>query len=188
MGLARPRRPSVDRTAMTDTPPSRARRRGRGFAQAGGLIAPRLAQATGKRGFAVARLLTRWDAIAGPDFARLARPVRIGYGARDGLGATLTLAARGADAPRLQAESARLIARVNAAYGYAAIARIRIVQTGAPGLAEAAAPWQPEAAPAAEPDTKTREQARRTAAPVQDPGLRAALEELGGHVLTRPRP
>jgi hypothetical protein len=180
MGLARPRRPSVDRTAMTDTPPSRARRRGRGFAQAGGLIAPRLAQATGKRGFAVARLLTRWDAIAGPDFARLARPVRIGYGARDGLGATLTLAARGADAPRLQAESARLIARVNAAYGYAAIARIRIVQTGAPGLAEAAAPWQPEPHP---PPSPTRRPANRRAAPpprCRTPACAPRLKSWGG--------
>jgi protein-disulfide isomerase len=70
----------------------------------------------------VARLLTHWDEIVGPEMARIARPVKVGYGRGSGLGATLTLLARGADAPRLQAEAPKLIARVNAAYGYAAIA------------------------------------------------------------------
>jgi hypothetical protein len=167
---------------MTKSPDAPARRRNRGFTRAAGLIAPRLAEAGGKRGFALVRLLTAWDEIAGPAIAPVARPLRIGYGPRDGLGATLTLAARGADAPRLQAESAQLIARVNAAYGYAAVARIRIVQTGAPGLAEPPAAWVPAPAPPAE----ARETARAVAAPVADPALRAALEELGGHVLARP--
>lgn len=156
-------------------------RRRRGFTRAGGLIAARLAETGGKRGFAVARLLTNWADVVGPELARIARPVKVGFGRDSGIGATLTLVARGADAPRLQAETPKILARVNAAYGYAAIARIRISQTAETGFAEAPEPWVGEAAP----DPAVLGQAREAAAPVNDPGLRRALEELGGHVLGR---
>jgi hypothetical protein len=162
-----------------------ASRRRRGFEQAGGLLSDRIRAVGEARGFAVARLLTHWVEIAGDDIAAVARPVSVRYG-REGLGATLTLLAAGAAAPVLQMQLPRLRDRVNACYGYNAIARIRITQTAgdadAPGLAEPAVGWQPAPPPAEPPPA-----ARAIAAPVADPGLRAALEALAGNVLSRPR-
>ncbi len=161
-------------------------RRGRGFRHAAALVEDRIRSAGEKRGFAVARLLTRWDEIVGPDTARLARPVKLGWarGKRtQGLGATLTLAVPGPAAPMVQMLAPRIVERVNAALGFAAIARIALQQGPAPepaaGFAEPAAPFTP----AAKPDHDDR--AARAAAGVQDPALRAALESLGRSVLSR---
>ena len=87
------------------------------------------------RGFAVSRVLTRWAEIAGEDIAAIARPVEVSYG-RQGFGATLTVLTTGAQAPMLEMQKEVLRERVNAAYGYNAIARIRLTQTAPPGFAE----------------------------------------------------
>ena len=58
--------------------------------------------------------------------AAISRPVEIGYG-RGGLGATLTLLTTGANAPLLEMRKEELRERVNAIYGYNAIARIRVL-------------------------------------------------------------
>ena len=68
-------------------------------------------------------MLTAWAEIAGEDIAAITRPVKIGYG-REGMGATLTLLVAPAHAPMVQMDLPRLKDRVNAAYGYNAIARI----------------------------------------------------------------
>ncbi|MBK5926271.1 DUF721 domain-containing protein [Rhodobaculum claviforme] len=140
-----------------------------------------------KRGFAVARLITHWDEIVGPDTARMARPVRLGWarGQRSsGLGATLTLAVPGPAAPMVQMLAPRIIARVNAALGFAAVARVALAQGAeAPpahaGLAEDAAPFTPRADPA------LAQRACAVADGVRDPALRSALEALGRSVLSR---
>lgn len=165
-----------------DSSPSVARRM-RGFETAGQLLTSRIRLAGEARGFAVSRLLTAWDAVAG-DLAAMTRPVRIGYG-REGLGGTLTLLVQPAHAPMVQMQIPRLIERVNAAYGYAAIARISLTQTAATGFAEGQTPF---AAPKRPPDPGLVAQAHDLAAPVQDDGLRAALETLGRNILTRQNP
>jgi hypothetical protein len=81
----------------------------------------------------------------------------------------------------------RLRARVNACYGYNAIARIVITQTAPTGFAEGQTPFSPASPPAAAPDPAVKAEAARVAAPIHDDGLRAALETLAGNVLSRHR-
>ena len=156
----------------------------RGFEAASGFLRDPIRQASESRGFAVARLLTHWPEVAGEDLAGMTRPVKIGYG-REGLGATLTLLVASAHAPMVQMQLPRLIEKVNAVYGYAAISRIVLTQTAPVGFAEGQAEFThaPKAPPP--PDPVVQAKAAETAAVIGDPGLRAALEALGQNILTR---
>ena len=86
--------------------------------------------AGGKRGFVEARLLTDWTEIAGTEIATFCRPVKVSYASRSpGLGATLVVTAEGARAPEVEMRARLIIERVNAFYGYRAIARVTIDQS-----------------------------------------------------------
>lgn len=175
-----------------DTP--KVRRRMRGFEPAGGLLREPIRKAGETRGFAVTRLLTHWTEVAGPDLAPLCRPVSVSY-AQKGLGATLTLLAPGAAAPLVQMQLERLRERVNALYGYAAIARIRLTQSAAQGLANPAFSGLAEAQrpfehanvgqPSPQSLSRAREVVEGLTAGVSDSGLKSALERLATAVLTR---
>ena len=165
------------------SPSDPAKRRMRGFEPAAGLLSDRIRKAGESRGFAVSRLLTHWPDIAGPDLARITRPVKIGYG-REGMGATLTLLVAPAHAPMVQMALPTLTDRVNAVYGYAAIKRITLTQTSSAGFAEGQTPFQPASAKPG-PDPALQTQAAMAAAPIQDSTLRAALEALGTNILSR---
>ncbi|MGL6210627.1 MAG: DUF721 domain-containing protein [Paracoccaceae bacterium] len=172
---------------MSRTPTPRGpspTRRMRGFEPAAGLVKDPIRAVSEKRGFAVARLLTHWPEIAGEAISRITRPVKVGYG-REGFGATLTLLVASAHAPIVQMELPKLKERVNAAYGYAAIARITLTQTAATGFAEGQAEFTPAPKPAKTPDPNLIAEAAAVAAPVQDAGLRGALELLAQNVLNR---
>jgi hypothetical protein len=158
----------------------------RGFEAASGLVSDRIRAAGEKRGFAVARLLTHWAEIAGEDLARVTRPVKVGY-AQGGFGATLTLLTTSAHAPMVQMQLPRLRERVNACYGYNAIARITLTQTAPTGFAEgqtqfAPAPKAPAPPP---PDPEVTARAAETAGGIRDDGLRTALEALARNILSR---
>ena len=168
----------------TTTPPQPPERRMRGFEAASGLLQARIRMAGEKRGFAVTRLLTQWPEIAGVEIARITRPVKIGYG-REGLGATMTLLVAPAHAPMVQMDLPRLKDRVNAAYGYAAIARITLTQTAAMGFAEGQAQFAPAAKTPRPPDPAIAAEAKAVAAPVHDDTLREALAALAQNILTR---
>ena len=56
--------------------PTKTKRSGRGFRQAGVLVAKDIREAGESRGFAVSRVLTHWAEIAGQDLAQRTRPVR----------------------------------------------------------------------------------------------------------------
>jgi hypothetical protein len=160
----------------------------KGFEKAAGLLQSRLRTAGESRGFAVAKVLTHWDEIAGADLAARARPVKIGYSGH-GLGAVLTVLCSGANAPFVEMQKETLRQRVNACYGYNAVARIAITQTAPTGFAEARALFQggPAAAPS-RPDPLIDAEARTASAEVRDPDLRAALEDLARTILSRPKP
>lgn len=165
------------------------RRRSRGFAHAAALLAPDLRAAAERRGFALARMLTHWTEIVGEDTARLARPVKMTH-ARGSLGGTLVLLVPGAAAPMVQMQSERIRRAVNAAYGYAAVGRVRLTQTapeGYAGFAEAAPPLTGTPPGAPGPDAADAA-ARAAAAGTADPALRAALEDLGRAVIARAGP
>lgn len=167
--------------------PQTNRRRMRGFEAAAGLLRERIRTAGESRGFALSRLLTHWAEIAGEDLARIAQPVRVGYG-KEGFGATLTLLVQGAAAPLVQLQIPRLQDRVNACYGYNAISRIRLTQTSATGFAEGQSPFATAPkAPAAPPDPAIVQSARALSRDIGDESLRAALEALGEKVLSRAR-
>ena len=101
----------------TQAPPPRRNR-----AAAIGMDAGRNAEIAFERaGFADPALVLHWETIAGPELARIARPIKL----KDG---TLTLLAEPAAALFLGHESRSLIARINQWAGRAAVARIKFVQ------------------------------------------------------------
>jgi hypothetical protein len=170
---------------VTDKIPER---RFRGFERAATLVQGRIRAAGESRGFAVAKVLTHWAEIAGAEMAAKARPVKVSY-TTSGLGATLTVLTNGANAPFLEMQKEALRARVNACYGYNAVARIQITQTAPEGFAEGRVQFQQApAAPAPEPDPMTRSRARQAASEIRDDGLRTALEEMGRTLMSRPKP
>jgi len=159
-------------------------RRKRGFEAASGLMRDQIRAAGESRGFAVARLLTHWPEIAGTAMAAITRPVKVGYG-REGMGGTLTLLTTSANAPMVQMDLPRLKEKVNAVYGYNAIARILLTQTAATGFAEGQAQFLPAATVQKPPDPQIMAEAARTAAPIHDDGLRKALEAMAQNILSR---
>ncbi len=157
-----------------------------GFKRTSTLLKDRIRRASETRGFAVSRLITHWEEVAGPDIASIARPVNISY-ARQGFGATLTVLTTGAQAPMLEMQKEQLRQRVNAVYGYNAIAHIRLTQTAPTGFAEGQAQFERRVTTdhARAPDPEVTAAAHGLTAPVADQGLRAALEALAANVLSK---
>lgn len=159
------------------------KRRSRGFLQTNGLLAQPIRVASEKRGFAETRLLTQWVEIVGEDTARMARPVKVGY-AKQGFGASLTILCKGSDAPMVQMQIPQIIERVNACYGYNAIARIKLTQTAPTGFHEPQTtfthkPVEPKITPA------QREVIETALQDVADSGLKKSLQLLGENIAKR---
>jgi len=161
---------------------AKANRRKRGFERAASLVSNRVRSAGETRGFAVSRLLTHWTDVAGPDIAAVCRPVDISYGRS--FGATLTLLTTGAEAPMLEMQKDRIIERVNACYGYAAIRKVRITQTAATGFAEGRATFDPAPKNRAAPRPVTQKAVDATTG-VDNDELREALARLGTNVIDK---
>ena len=136
------------------------------------------------RGFAETRLLTHWAEFVGEQVAGVATPVNVSYG-RGGLGATLTVLTTGANAPMLEMQKVQILEKVNACYGYRAIARVRITQTAPTGFAEGRGAFAPAPKAAQRPDPATQARAREVASGVANDDLRNALEALAANVLAK---
>ncbi|UZD90910.1 DUF721 domain-containing protein [Cognatishimia activa] len=157
----------------------------KGFQRTSTLLRDRIRKAGETRGFAVTKVLTHWSEIVGQETAAICKPVDIKYG-RQGFGATLTLLTTGAQAPMLEMQKEQLRQRVNSAYGYNAITRMRITQTAPTGFSEGQARFAPEPKQIKpEPSAEVKREAHEMAAPVQDTGLRDALEQLASNVLSK---
>lgn len=165
---------------------SKHSKRGRGFKRAVSLMGTQIKTASQTRGFAVSRLLTHWEEIAGADIAAISRPVEVSYG-KGGLGATLCLLTTGANAPLLEMQKVKLREKVNATYGYNAISSIRITQTHAHGFAEGQVDFvHRKPAPEAKPvDPEIAREVKAQAAQIGDARLREALAALGQNVLSK---
>ncbi|MGE4610073.1 MAG: DciA family protein [Paracoccaceae bacterium] len=161
-----------------------AKRRSRGFLQTGSLVNARVRRVGESRGFAEIRLLTNWVEIVGQSVAAIARPVKVSY-AREGFGATLTVLTDGARAPELQMMLPELKEKVNACYGYSAISRIRITQTGEVGFAEPAVDFAHKSEQQENLSAEQTAELAKSLAPVEDDRLRKALEDLGKNVLRK---
>ena len=157
----------------------------KGFKRTATLLGDRIRKAGESRGFAVSRVLTHWAEIVGEDLASVCRPVEVSYG-RGGFGATLSVLTTGAQAPMLEMQKEQMRARVNAAYGYNAISRVRITQTARTGFAEGQATFlHADSAPATPvPDPASRREAQEAATGITNTDLRQALERLGQNVLS----
>ena len=157
----------------------------RGFKRTSTLLQARIQRASESRGFAQSRLLTRWAEIAGEEVARIARPVEVSYG-REGFGATLTLLTTGAQAPMLEMQKEQLREKVNAVYGYNAIARIRITQTAPTGFAEGQVAFEPAPKPdKPQPGPEQRAEAATLVGEIGDSALKQALDALGANILSK---
>lgn len=103
-----------------------------------GEFLPKLMQpAFEKFGFPAAAILTDWEAIAGPELASYTAPERLKWPRKQpdetdlsakANGATLILRVSGARALEVDCMRPQLIERINAAFGYRAVADIRILQ------------------------------------------------------------
>ncbi|KMK65586.1 DUF721 domain-containing protein [Puniceibacterium sp. IMCC21224] len=157
-----------------------------GFSRTSALLQGQIRKASETRGFAQSRLLTHWSEIAGEDVAAMSRPVEVSY-SKGGFGATLVLLTTGANAPMLEMQKVKIRERVNAVYGYNAIARVRITQTAASGFSEGRVSFdhRPGRSGPTEPDAACVEQGHKVAAGVGDDSLRAALERLAANVISK---
>ena len=141
-----------------------------------------------KYGFSTAALLTDWVAIAGQELAAYTAPERLtwprglmrpdaetGEPGSGRQGARLVLRVDGGRSLDVQHKAHQIIERINAYFGYAAVAELRIVQ--APVDAEV-----PSAAHAPRPVTRPLV---AEVAHIADAPLRAALARLGGEIKAR---
>jgi hypothetical protein len=159
------------------------------FKPASDLLRSKIRELGEARGFSATRLLTHWSEIVGPEVASIARPLEIRHPRpRPGHppeGATLTVLALGAAALRLEMDKERIRERVNACYGYAAIARLRIRQAGPEAFAAEVAGGPPK--PAQPEPRDLRALAEPLADGVSNTELRLALAALAANVLSKSR-
>ena len=143
---------------------------------------PRVAGAAlGKRGFGEAQLVTQWEAVIGPELAAKLAPERLSFARGERKNGTLRLRVTSAFATEAQHLEPVLIERINAFFGYGAVARLAFVQ----GPPLAAAPAAPRPRPL---DAAERGAIEARVAGIGDPELRAALARLGAAVAgSRPR-
>ena len=132
-------------------------------------------------------LIQSWDEIAGGRLAARTRPEKLQWPRRMSEDdpfqpATLIVACEGAAALQLQHEAGEVIARVNSFLGFTAVARIKIVQK--PVAREERTPRPRLRSLSADEKSGL---ARRVE-PIEDDGLRIALERLGASVLGSRKP
>jgi hypothetical protein len=96
-------------------------------------------QAFARHGFAEGDVVGHWTEIVGADLARISVPERIKWprtsaGTGRKTGGTLVVRAEPGRAIDLQYEGPRIMARINAFFGYGAITQVKVVQASASAL------------------------------------------------------
>ena len=132
-------------------------------------------KALGKKGLGYGKLVTDWAAIVGADLGEATAPVKLSFPRGERTDATLTIDIVPARAIEVQHAMPQLIERVNGFFGWAAVARIKLVQA-----MPAMPPLQSQdLRPLSVEETK---EVAATVAHVEDPLLKAALESLGRRI------
>ena len=158
-------------------------------AKAVGSMVPGLTRKAFERfGFSTATLLTDWAQIVGADLARYTAPDRLKWprGGTNGnddepaagpsrQGATLVLRVDLGRAIDIQYKARQLIERINAHFGYRAVAEIRIIQAPVEG---ALPPAEVESPARTLRKAFNRGETAPMLAAIPDDGLRAALERM----------
>ncbi len=172
----------------SDTERHRPRRR-REARPVADLLDGALKPAAKKRGFASTDLFRNWAEIVGPVFATVTQPERLSWprrledGGEDGFEpATLTVRCEGSRALLLQHEAPVVVERINAVFGFPAVARLRIVQKPIHRPQVGRAPRPRALSPAQEAHVA------EITAEIEDEGLKRALVALGRAVLGSIKP
>ena len=158
--------------AKTRKPANEGERQGR--VRPAGELLGKVGGASFRRfGFVQDSLVSRWKEIVGEKYAAVSQPesIRFPHGARKS--GMLTLLVEGAHAPLMQHVGPMVIERVNRFFGYEAITKISWKQGRIPG--KEAKKERPKPVPVPK---ELGEGLREIA----DPGLRACLESLAGHI------
>ena len=161
-------------------------KRSGGFKRTSELLKRRINKASEGRGFAESRLLTHWSSFVGVGLAEKTYPVKISF-ASGGLGATLTILTTGPYALEVEMLKHQIKEKVNAAYGYNAVARIKITQTAETGFEFAKVSGNTEEQDINKNLTVVRNnlKASEQVEGVENKELREALAELEEKVLTK---
>jgi hypothetical protein len=128
-------------------------------------------KALGKKGLGYGKLVTDWALIVGADLGQVTAPVKLAFPRGERTDATLTIDIVPARAIEVQHSMPQLIERVNAVFGYRAVAKIKLVQRP-PTRLPRAGNLRP-LSPSEETDLV------ELTASVPDGELRLALESLG---------
>ena len=138
-----------------------------------GTMLPRVAGAAlGKRGLGDAQLIQNWAAIVGERLARATCPEKITYARNERRDGTLSLAVTPGVALEIQHSEPVILERINAFFGYRAVARLSLRQT----LTRRAIPRETPIRALAEPE---RQALDGQVGAVGDEALREALKRLG---------
>ena len=161
-----------------------SKNRNTGFRRASTLVEKKLRAVGESRGFAITRLLTHWSEIVGLQVSEICVPVKISY-AQKGFGATLLLLTTGSHAQMLEMQLPKIQEKVNACYGYNAIARVRITQTAPNGFSQGEVQIKSVALPKKNliSNTKIATKATFISEEIKDEGLRTALTTFGENIL-----
>ena len=131
----------------------------------------------GKRGFAEAQLVAQWPAVIGEELARHMAPERISFARGERRDGTLRLRVAPGFALEAQHREPQILERINAFFGYRAVARLALTQGPLPRGPAAAARARGRLG-----ETERQALDRRLAG-IEDPGLRDALRRLGEAVI-----
>jgi hypothetical protein len=143
---------------------------------------PKIASAVlGKRGFAEAQLVAQWPAIIGEALAAGVSPEKLSFGRGERRDGTLHLKVAPALALEVQHREPVLVERINAFFGYRAVARLALKQGPPLGMAK---PAPPRRRPLVGDERRSLD---RQLAAVDHPDLKAALARLGEAVIATER-
>ena len=85
-----------------------------------------------KRGFMQGEIITRWRDIVGNDLAQDTSPEKLSFPRSERRAGTLQVRVGGAAALAMQHEEPQIIQRINRFFGYAAVARLKLIQAPLP--------------------------------------------------------
>lgn len=143
---------------------------------------PKIAGAVlGKRGFAEAQLVAQWPAIIGDSLAAGVIPEKLSFPRGERRDGTLHLRVAPGLGLEVQHREPVLIERINAFFGYRAVARLALKQ-GPPAAAAPAAP------PKRKLEAAERQLLARDLAAIDDDALKTALQRLGEAVIGSAKP
>jgi hypothetical protein len=126
-----------------------------------------------KRGFMQGEIITRWREIVGNDLADSTSPEKLSFPRSERRAGTLQIRVAGAAALALQHEEPQVIQRINRFFGYAAVARLKMIQAPIPkGDSKANKALR-------DLDLAEEQSIQRDVEKTKDPELREALAQLG---------